>query len=88
MASDRDRPAAEDRRSFGIDCWESPDEVRFGIVEPADSRYGDVRVLGRMMSRAVALADPEITEVFHIAEHIAHDDARVVAALASLRTAV
>jgi hypothetical protein len=81
--SEDERP--EDRRSFGLKCWEADDDIRFGVVNPADSRYGDVRVLGKMMSRTAALEDPAMPEIFHIAEHIAQDDPRVSAALASLR---
>ena len=84
--SDEEKP--DDRRSFGLTCWEADDDIRFGVVEPADSRYGDVRVLGKMMSRAEALSDPELPEIFHIAEHIAQDDPRVSDALASFRPAV
>jgi hypothetical protein len=84
--SDDERP--EDRRSFGLNCWEADEEIRFGVVNPQDSRYGDVRVLGPMMSREAALADEALSEIFHVAEHIAQDDPRVSAALASMRPAV
>jgi hypothetical protein len=36
-----------------------------------------------MLSRVAALADPEVSEIFHIAEHIAQDDDRVRNALAT-----
>jgi len=76
-----------DRRSFGLECWEADGEIRFGIAEPSESRYGDARVLGTMLSRDAALGDPDLPEVFHVAEHIAQDDPRVAAALASTRPA-
>jgi len=71
----------EDRRSFGLGCWVEGDEIRFEVEEPASSRYGKITFLGAMLSRSAALADPEISEVFHVAEHIAQDDPRVRAAL-------
>ena len=70
-----------DRRSFGLRCWEQDDEIRFEVQEPMMSRYGDVEYLGSMLTRSAALADPDIDGIFHIAEHIAQDDARVRAAL-------
>jgi hypothetical protein len=81
-----DLHTAADRRSFGLDCWEEAEEVRFSVIEPEQSRYGTSRVLGAMMPRQAALADSELPEIFHVAEHIVREDPRVVTALASLRT--
>lgn len=72
---------AHDRRSFGLRCWADDDEIRFEVQEPAASRYGEVAYLGPMLPRGAALADPEIADVFHVAEHIVRDDPRVRAAL-------
>jgi len=73
--------AQEDRRSFGLRCWEEEDHVNFEVQEPAASRYGQNTYLGAMMPRSAALKDPELAEVFHVAEHIAEDDPRVRAVL-------
>jgi hypothetical protein len=70
-----------DRRSFGLRSWVEGDKVYFEVQEPAASRYGDNTYLGTMLSRSAALADPELPEVFHVAEHIVRDDPRVRAAL-------
>ena len=76
-----DESTPADRRSFGLRCWVAGDELRFEVQEPGASRYGENDFLGAMLSRSAALADPEIAEVFHVAEHIAEDDPRVRAAL-------
>jgi hypothetical protein len=76
-----DEATPEDRRSFGLRCWVEDDEVRFEVQEPAASRYGENEYLGRMLSRSAALADPELADVFHIAEHISTEDPRVRATL-------
>ena len=76
-----DDAAPEDRRSFGLRCWVEGDDLNFEVQEPAASRYGENTALGRMLSRSAALADPQLAEVFDVAEHIAEDDPRVRAAL-------
>ena len=79
-----DEASPADRRAFGLRCWEDEEEMRFEVQEPAASRYRDVTYMGRLLPRAEALADPEVAEVFHVAEHIAADDPRVRAALKRL----
>lgn len=73
----------EARRSFGLRMWEDDEGIKFTVLDPAESRYGENKFLGSMLSRAAALADPEVSEIFHIAEHIAQDDDRVRNALAT-----
>jgi hypothetical protein len=76
-----DEATPEDRRSFGLRCWVEGDALQFEVQGPSASRYGDNDYLGRMLSRSAALTDPELAEVFHVAEHIAEDDPRVRAEL-------
>jgi hypothetical protein len=70
-----------DRRSFGLRCWLEGDDIQFEVEDSTASRYGGNTFLGAMLARSAALADPEIADVFHAAEHIAQDDPRVRAAL-------
>jgi hypothetical protein len=76
-----DEESPEERRSFGIRCWVDGADIKFEVQDPAASRYGENTFLGRMLSRSDALADSEMLDVLHIAEHIVEDDPRVCAAL-------
>jgi hypothetical protein len=71
------------RRSVGLQCRVSDDQLQFMVQEPDQSPWGEKDFLGRMLSRASALEDPRLSEVFHIAEQVVADDARVAEFIAT-----
>ena len=77
--------APADRRSFGLRMWDDDEGTKFTVQDPSDSPYGTNTYLGQMLTRSAALTDPELSNIFHVAEHIALDDPRVRATLATGR---
>lgn len=65
------------RRSVGLECRLGADQVQFTLTDPEQSPWGRTEFLGQMLSREAALKDPALPEIFHIAEHVVTDDARV-----------
>ena len=68
-------PAA--RTSFELEVRASGSEYEFMLVGPDQSPWDPATLAAPMLSREKALAHPSKDEVFHIAEHIIHEDARL-----------
>ncbi len=64
-----------DRTCFGVEIYESKEEVMFRIIEPSESPWPDTDLLGHMLVRKEALTHPLLDEVFVIVECIARDHA-------------
>jgi hypothetical protein len=73
--SDNAPPAS--RTSFGLEVRASGREYEFMLVGPSRSAWRATAFAAPMLSREDALAHPYKQEVFHIAEHIIHEDARL-----------
>lgn len=60
-----------DRTSFGIEVYEGEKQILFRFVGPEDSPWGDSPLLGPMLTRTAALADPRSPQALAMAELIA-----------------
>lgn len=71
---DWSQPESSSRVAFA--CWLSVagNELRVSITNRAESPWSESRVLGRMLDRDEALANPLIDEVFHLTNHIVEQD--------------
>jgi hypothetical protein len=72
-----DSAAPDSRIAFGLEIRASGPEYEFMLVGPDRSTWAETTLAGPMLSREQALAHPYKEEVFHIAEHIIHEDARL-----------
>ena len=72
-----DGAASSQRRSIGLQCRTTDDEIQFMVIEPDQSPWGRKEFLGRMLPRETALQDSAIKEFFQIAERVVDDDPRV-----------
>jgi hypothetical protein len=53
---------------------EEQDGFHVRVVDGAAAPWQKQRVLGRFLTRAEALADPGIDDVFHVTDHLVKDD--------------
>jgi hypothetical protein len=70
-----------DRRAFALALRATDEQYQVMVVDTARSPWRDVEILGRMLDRAEALADPWIRDVFHVTDHIVMQDPQVKAYL-------
>jgi hypothetical protein len=63
-----------DRVAFPLRVWVDGDQYQVGLVDAAESPWGDVQIFGRILDRAEALEDVRVKEVFHIADHMVVED--------------
>ena len=66
-----------DRRAFALVLRGTDEQYEVTVVDAAESPWKDVGIIGRMLNRAEALADPRITDVFHITDHMVEDDPEI-----------
>ncbi len=66
---------------FGVLIFQKLEETAFSFLEPEESQWFSPETANAFLSRAAALAHPLKDEIFHIAEHMARDDARIRAFL-------
>ena len=66
-----------DRRAFALVLRMTEEQYEVTVVDAIDSPWKDVKVIGRMLDREEALADPRIKEVFHITDHMVEDDPEI-----------
>jgi hypothetical protein len=64
----------ESRNAFAFRLWEGEDNHNVSITDALESRWGDVDLIGRKLSRGEALAHPNIDDVFHITDHMTSED--------------
>jgi hypothetical protein len=67
----------EGRVAFAAQIRTTQGEYQVMIVDRDRSPWKDVTYLGRILDRQEALAHPLVTEVFHLTDHIVHDDSEV-----------
>lgn len=67
-------PESSSRVAFA--CWIllAENELRVSVTNKAESPWSESKVLGRMLDRDEALANPLIDEVFHLTDHIVEQD--------------
>jgi hypothetical protein len=78
---------AGDRVAFGMEAFSTESEIRFALVEPDQSPWGDTALFGKLLSREHALRHPTLRQAFAVAELIVSDDARIRAVLRATPTA-
>ena len=66
--------APEDRRAFALVMRSTDDAYQVTVVDADESPWRSAGIIGRMLDRDEALADPWIEEVFHITDHMTEDD--------------
>ena len=71
---DWSKPESPTRVAFA--CWLSmtENEFRVSVTDRAESPWSESKVLGRMLDRDEALANPLIDEVYHLTDHIVEQD--------------
>ena len=71
---DWSKPESPTRVAFA--CWLSmtENEFRVSVTDRAESPWSKSKVLGRMLDRDEALANPLIDEVYHLTDHIVEQD--------------
>jgi hypothetical protein len=72
-----DEQHVESRHWLFIEARPTADSYKMMVREPEESFYFDKRLLGRPMSRATALASPELREFFAVADFVAFNDPAV-----------
>ncbi len=70
-----------DRISIGLQVHSKETEIQFRVVDPEHSPWGETALFGKMLSRDHALASSAWKPTLEVAELVARDDPRVLAAL-------
>ncbi|NIM93688.1 MAG: hypothetical protein GTO18_08255 [Anaerolineales bacterium] len=65
------------RHSFGLEVRVKSEEFEIMLVGPDRSMWGESDLASPMLSREQALSHPEKSRIFHIVEHIIHEDPRI-----------
>ena len=65
------------RYCVSLMCRATDDQFQFTVIDPTQSPWADITLVGKRLRREEALAHPEAGEFFHIAEHVISDDPRV-----------
>jgi hypothetical protein len=63
-----------DRLAFPFRLRATESEYQVTVVDPGESPWQGVTLLGRMLDRAEALQHEQLKEVFHISDHMVRDD--------------
>jgi hypothetical protein len=72
-----DEDDVESRNWLFIEAQPTTDIYEMMVREPEESFYFGKRLLGRAMSRATALASPDLNEFFAVADFVAFNDPAV-----------
>jgi len=72
-----DEQNVEQRRWLFIEARPTTDSYEMMVREPEESLYFDKPILGKAMSRAVALRSPDLNEFFAVADFVAFNDPAV-----------
>jgi len=73
---DNERPEA-----ILLQMWTTEDSIAMHVTDAAESPWSGEQYLGRLLDRVEALDSPLLETVFHIAGHVARDNATVAAYL-------
>ncbi len=65
------------RVAIAFEMWSEENEYKVGIINADESLWADVDIIGRKLSRDEALAHPNISDVFHITDHMTADDPEI-----------
>jgi hypothetical protein len=65
------------RKAVALRAWSKDNEIVFSVLDATNTRWAQVSAIGRKLTRQEALADRDIGEYFHIAEHVVHDDGAI-----------
>lgn len=76
-----DGTGPKDRISIGLEARSTETEIRFSVIEPERSPWGDTQLFGVMLKREDALASGSLKPTLEIAEMIIRDDPRIGAFL-------
>lgn len=71
--------APEHRVSFALNMRLVDGKFEVMVVDPEQSPWQQAKVIGRMLTRAEALAHPRIKDVFHVTDHMTTDDPAIKA---------
>lgn len=69
--------SASERVSMGLEARATETQIQFTVLNPEQSPWHKMDLLGEMLSREQALKHPALKEIFEVAEHVVRDDARV-----------
>lgn len=69
-----DGSTPDDRRSFALRLRNGGENFEVSVMDAEDSPWRNARLIGKMLDREEALADPGLADVFHITDHIVTDD--------------
>ena len=72
-----DDAGPEDRVAFGLVMRADESNHLVTVVDPHESPWQRIRVIGRMLNREEALTHQWIDDVFHITNHMATDDPEI-----------
>lgn len=67
----------EDRVAFPFQIWADESNFNVSLVNAAESPWGHVALLGRILGREEALKHEWLPEVFHITDHLTSDDPEI-----------
>jgi hypothetical protein len=70
-----------DRVAFGLRIRAAKAEYQVMVIDAGATQWGDVDLLGRMLTRKQALKHRWLKEAFHISDHIVMEDQDVKAYL-------
>lgn len=65
-----DNSTVNDRICFGLEAYETENEIAFRITDPNESPWSNTELLGKMVSREDALKHFLKDQVFKIAEYV------------------
>ena len=65
---------AGQRRAFSLNLRVTAERFEVTVTDAKDCPWQKAPVLGRILDRAEALADPWIDDVFHITDHVVVED--------------
>lgn len=66
------------RTAFAVNIWDNDDKWAVTVTDKADSPWGHVEYLGKILGREEALKPPWINDVYHITDHIVAEDQSII----------
>jgi len=76
------------RKAFSLDLRASADQYEVMLTDAADCPWQKATILGHILDREEALADPWINEVFHLTDHMVIEDEPLKSFLDSENSAI
>jgi hypothetical protein len=73
-----DGTTSSERVAFAFKIWTNQDNYQVGLIDPEETEWTNIEILGQVLDREDALKHKWIKEVFHLTDHIVLEDQEVI----------